>query len=88
MKQISLICLLIAGLNSLNAQEKNNWTPEQTIKHKTINTVRVSPDGKQTVYVVRELKLIQGKTNLLIIYIYQVLIKQVQFGLHRVKKII
>ena len=63
MKQISLICLLIAGLNSLNAQEKNNWAPEQTIKHKTINTVRVSPDGQQTVYAVRELKLIDGKNE-------------------------
>jgi dipeptidyl aminopeptidase/acylaminoacyl peptidase len=63
MKQITLICLLISGLNILNAQEKNNWAPEQTIKHKTINTVRVSPDGKQTVFAVRELKLIEGKNE-------------------------
>ncbi|MDO8994458.1 MAG: DPP IV N-terminal domain-containing protein, partial [Daejeonella sp.] len=63
MKRISLISLLILGLSSANAQTKNNWSPEQTITHKGISTVRVSPDGKKVVYAVKELKTIEGKNE-------------------------
>lgn len=63
MKKIFLLSLLILGLNSLNAQTKSNWAPGQTIKHRTVSTVRVSPDGKKVVYAVRELKTIEGKSE-------------------------
>ncbi|MEJ7823238.1 MAG: S9 family peptidase [Chitinophagaceae bacterium] len=36
------------------AQNKNNWSPEQTLKMKNITAVRVSPDGKKVAYSVRE----------------------------------
>ncbi|WP_395811637.1 TolB family protein, partial [Daejeonella sp.] len=63
MKRISLIGLLILGLSSVIAQTKSNWSPTQTIKHKVISTVRVSPDGKKVVYAVKELKTIEGKSD-------------------------
>ncbi len=63
MKKIFLLSVLILGLNSLNAQTKSNWAPGQTIKHRTVSTVRVSPDGKKVVYAVRELKTIEGKSE-------------------------
>ena len=63
MKRISLISLLILGLSSVIAQTKSNWSPTQTIKHKVISTVRVSPDGGKVVYAVKELKTIEGKSE-------------------------
>jgi len=63
MKRISLISLLILGLSSAFAQTKSNWSPTQTIKHKVISTVRVSPDGEKVVYAVKELKTIDGKSD-------------------------
>lgn len=63
MKKISLISLLVLGLSSTNAQIKSNWSPEQIIKHRTISSVRVSPDGKKVVYAVRELKTVDGKSE-------------------------
>jgi dipeptidyl aminopeptidase/acylaminoacyl peptidase len=63
MKRISLISLLILGLSSAFAQTKSNWSPTQTIKHKVISTVRVSPDGGKVVYAVKELKTIDGKSD-------------------------
>lgn len=63
MKKIFLFCLLILGINNVNAQIKNNWSPGQTIKHKTVSTIRVSPDGKKVVYAVKELKIIEGKSE-------------------------
>lgn len=63
MKRISLISLLILGLSSVIAQTKSNWSPTQTIKHKAISTVRVSPNGEKVVYAVKELKTIEGKSD-------------------------
>jgi dipeptidyl aminopeptidase/acylaminoacyl peptidase len=63
MKRISLISLLILGLSSVIAQTKSNWSPTQTIKHKVISTVRVSPNGEKVVYAVKELKTIEGKSD-------------------------
>ena len=63
MKRISLISLLILGLSNAFAQTKSNWSPTQTIKHKVISTVRVSPDGGKVVYAVKELKTIEGKSE-------------------------
>lgn len=63
MKRISLISLLILGLSSVIAQTKSNWSPTQTIKHKVISTVRVSPNGEKVVYAVKELKTIEGKSE-------------------------
>jgi len=63
MKRISLISLLILGLSSVIAQTKSNWSPTQTIKHKVINTVRVSPNGEKVVYAIKELKTIEGKSE-------------------------
>lgn len=63
MKRISLISLLILGLSNAFAQTKSNWSPTQTIKHKVISTVRVSPDGGKVVYAVKELKTIDGKSD-------------------------
>ena len=63
MKRISLISLLILGLSSVIAQTKSNWSPTQTIRHKVISTVRVSPDGGKVVYAVKELKTIEGKSE-------------------------
>jgi dipeptidyl aminopeptidase/acylaminoacyl peptidase len=63
MKRISLISLLILGLSSVIAQTKSNWSPTQTIKHKVISTVRVSPDGGKVVYAVKGLKTIEGKSE-------------------------
>jgi len=63
MKKISLICLLVLGLSSAKAQIISNWSPNQTIKHKAISAVRVSPDGKKVVYAVKELKTIEGKSE-------------------------
>jgi len=63
MKRISLISLLILGFSSVIAQTKSNWSPTQTIKHKAISTVRVSPNGEKVVYAVKELKTIEGKSD-------------------------
>jgi len=61
MKNIFLISLLIFGQNKLEAQISKHWSPDQTIKHKTISAIRASPDGKEVVYAVKELKIIEGK---------------------------
>lgn len=63
MKRISLISLLILGISNIKAQTNSNWLPEQTIKHRGISSVRVSPDGGKVIYSVRELKTIEGKSE-------------------------
>lgn len=63
MKKKILISLLVFGLCSAKAQTKSYWTPEQTIKYKAISNVRISPDGKKAIYSIKELQLVEGKSE-------------------------
>jgi dipeptidyl aminopeptidase/acylaminoacyl peptidase len=54
MRKIQTTCLLVLAMHIGYAQTKTYWSPEQTFKMKNITSVRVSPDGRQVVYAVRE----------------------------------
>src|SRR5262245_26822766 len=54
MRQYSIIVALIVTPLSVICQTATNWSPEQCMKLKNVSAVRVSPDGKKVLYLVRE----------------------------------
>lgn len=55
MKKVILFACLFLSFSILKAQDSNNltWTPEYSMKFKSISDVDLSPDGKHIAYVVR-----------------------------------
>lgn len=64
-----IICLLfiLFSISSLTAEKKENktwdkWTPELSMKYKSLSSTTMSPNGKYVAYVVRE-ALIEGEKS-------------------------
>src|SRR2546423_438992 len=63
MSKLSCVCFLFLFTSVSFAQTKTYWSPEQTMKMKNIMAVRVSPDGQQAVYAVREAMMTDEKSE-------------------------